>query len=469
MYEGQSFSRRYTDYCEQNKRRRRRMRRLVLAAFLVVCVAALALVLSDRILPIEVWATPEKDIKEIQEIDFGAIQIEEPEPEEEEPIEEQKSTPVIFIDAGHGGNDGGCVEDGVIEKDINLTIARLVRDKLKELGYQVVMSRSVDRYVAKEDRVRKANEIQADIYVSIHQNSSDQRSVNGMEVWYDGTDAQRDSRRLALLVSQQTARSTKAVERMVRGDADFHVTGSTQMPACLIETGFLSNREERTKLASADYQEQIASGIVKGIEYYFHPKTMYLTFDDGPSEENTERVLDILKKRNIKATFFLVGENVERHPEIVRRIVREGHTIGIHCYNHDYKALYQSAETYVEDFEHARRVVYETCGVEAQMFRFPGGSINNYNQQVYAEIIKEMTARGYIYYDWNASLEDAAVSVDPQALLENGVQTTKGRKKVILLAHDVVYDTGTILEDLLDRFPEYEMHPLSEEVEPIQF
>lgn len=341
MYEGQSFSRRYTDYCEQNKRRRRRMRRLVLAAFLVVCVAALALVLSDRILPIEVWATPEKDIKEIQEIDFGAIQIEEPEPEEEEPIEEQKSTPVIFIDAGHGGNDGGCVEDGVIEKDINLTIARLVRDKLKELGYQVVMSRSVDRYVAKEDRVRKANEIQADIYVSIHQNSSDQRSVNGMEVWYDGTDAQRDSRRLALLVSQQTARSTKAVERMVRGDADFHVTGSTQMPACLIETGFLSNREERTKLASADYQEQIASGIVQGIEYYFHPKTMYLTFDDGPSEENTERVLDILKKRNIKATFFLVGENVERHPEIVRRIVREGHTIGIHCYNHDYKALYQ--------------------------------------------------------------------------------------------------------------------------------
>ena len=395
MYEGQSFSRRYTDYCEQNKRRRRRMRRLVLAAFLVVCVAALALVLSDRILPIEVWATPEKDIKEIQEIDFGAIQIEEPEPDEEEPIEEQKSTPVIFIDAGHGGNDGGCVEDGVIEKDINLTIARLVRDKLKELGYQVVMSRSVDRYVAKEDRVRKANEIQADIYVSIHQNSSDQRSVNGMEVWYDGTDAQRDSRRLALLVSQQTARSTKAVERMVRGDADFHVTGSTQMPACLIETGFLSNREERTKLASADYQEQIASGIVQGIEYYFHPKTMYLTFDDGPSEENTERVLDILKKRNIKATFFLVGENVERHPEIVRRIVREGHTIGIHCYNHDYKALYQSAETYVEDFEHARRVVYETCGVEAQMFRFPGGSINNYNQQVYAEIIKEMTARGY--------------------------------------------------------------------------
>ena len=468
MYEGQSFSRKYTDYCEQRKRRRSRTRRLVFGVFLAVCVAALALVLSDRLLPIEVWATPEKDSKEIQEIDFGAIQPEESEPEEE-PEPEQKNTPVIFIDAGHGGNDGGWVEDGIIEKEINLAIARLVRDKLKELGYQVVMSRSVDRYVAKEDRVRKANEIQADIYVSIHQNSSDERSVNGMEVWYDGTDAQRDSRRLALLVSQQTAGSTGAAERMVRGDADFHVTGSTQMPACLIETGFLTNREERTKLAAAEYQEKIATGIVQGIEYYFHPKTMYLTFDDGPSEENTERVLDILKKRNIQATFFLVGENVERHPEIVRRIVREGHSIGIHCYKHDYKTLYQSTEKYVEDFEHARRVVYEVCGVEAQMFRFPGGSINNYNRQVYTDIIKEMTARGYIYYDWNASLEDAAVSVEPQMLLENGVETTKGREKVILLAHDVVYDTGTILEDLLDRFPEYEMRPLSEEVEPIQF
>ena len=103
------------------------------------------------------------------------------------------------------------------------------------------------------------------------------------------------------------------------------------------------------------------------------------------------------------------------------------------------------------------------------MFRFPGGSINSYNKEVYTKIIEEMTSRGYVYYDWNASLEDAASSVAPEKLLANGVETTKGRKKVILLAHDVIYDTGTILEELLDKFPEYEMLPLSEEVEPIQF
>lgn len=471
MYEGKSFGQRYSEYCEQRKRNRRRLRRVALAAALVVSVAILALILSDKILPIEVWATPEKKMREVVEIDLREKAEEQPAPEPavEEKETPPKTTPVVFVDAGHGGNDGGCFEGNVIEKNINLSIAELVQDKLQESGYEVVMSRSADTYVAKEDRVKSANGINADIYISIHQNFSDIKSVNGMEVWYDGTDTQRDSRRLALLVSQQTARSTGAVEREVRGDADFHVTGSTQMPSCLIETGFLSNREERAKLTSKEYQEQIASGIVQGIEYYFHPKTMYLTFDDGPSEENTERVLDILKERNIKATFFLVGENVEKNPEIARRIVAEGHTIGIHCYNHDYQNLYQSVENFVADFEYARRIVYEVTGVEAVMFRFPGGSINSYNEKVYAKIIEEMTKRGYIYYDWNASLEDAVSGAEPTQLIANGVETTLGRRKVILLAHDVVYNTGEILEDLLDRFPEYEMRPLSVEVEPIHF
>lgn len=473
MYEGKPFGQRYSEYCEQRRRNKRRLRRVTLAAALVVGVAVLALILSDRVLPIEVWATPEEKKREVVEIDLQEKVEEqttqEPVAETEEKETPQRTMPVVYIDAGHGGNDGGCFEGKIIEKNINLSIAVLVQDKLKQLGYVVVMSRSTDTYVAKEDRVKIANNISADIYISIHQNFSDVKSVNGMEVWYDGTDTQRDSKRLALLVSQQVARSTGAVEREVRGDADFHVTGRTQMPSCLIETGFLSNKEERAKLTSQEYQEKIASGIVQGIEYYFHPKTMYLTFDDGPSEENTSRVLDILKERNIKATFFLVGENVEKYPEIARRIVAEGHTIGIHCYNHDYQNLYQSVESFVEDFEHARRVVREVTGVETVLFRFPGGSVNSYNDKVYAEIIEEMTKRGYIYYDWNASLEDAVTGAEPTQLLANGVETTLGRKKVILLAHDVVYNTGEILEDLLDRFPEYEMRPLSEEVEPIHF
>ena len=332
------------------------------------------------------------------------------------------------------------------------------------------MSREADTYIAKEDRVKEANQSGADIYVSIHQNATEEGAgVSGMEVWYEEDDSGRDSKRLAQLIQQQTIKSTGAVERELRGDGEFHVTSTTSMPACLIETGFLSNRAERTKLGLAEYQEQIADGIVRGISYYFYPKTMYLTFDDGPSEENTKRVLDILKDRDIKATFFLVGENVRKHPEVARRIVAEGHTIGIHCDSHDYAALYESVDSYVADFEKARQTVYEVTGVETNLFRFPGGSVNAYNQKSGAAIIQEMTDRGYIYYDWNASLEDAVKNPDPKKLIINGVETTLGRKKVILLAHDVVYSTGICLEELLDSLPEYEMKPLSEEVHPICF
>lgn len=378
--------------------------------------------------------------------------------------------PTVYLDPGHGGEDEGCAREGVREKDLNLSIALLVRDRLQEQGYQVIMSRETDTYIEKEARVAEANRSDADIYISIHQNATEEgAAVKGMEVWYTTDDSGRDSKRLAQLIRQQTLKSTEAAARELRDDSDFYVTKNTSMPACLIETGFLSNAAERMQLSLAEYQQQIADGIVRGVSYYFHPKTMYLTFDDGPSAENTGKVLDILRERNIKATFFLVGENVRQHPEVARRIVAEGHSIGIHCDNHDYDALYASVDSYVADFEKARQTVYEVTGVETNLFRFPGGSVNAFNKKTGKAIIKEMTDRGYIYYDWNASLEDAVKNPDPKKLLENGVSTTLGRKKVVLLAHDVVGSTTLCLEELLDSLPEYEMKPLNEDVEPICF
>ena len=124
---------------------------------------------------------------------------------------------------------------------------------------------------------------------------------------------------------------------------------------------------------------------------------------------------------------------------------------------------------YVEDFEKAHQLVREVTGVDTKIFRFPGGSINAFNKEVKDGIIQEMTERGYIYYDWNASLEDAVADPQPQQLIANAVETTLGRKKVIMLAHDVVYTTGICLNDLLDHFPEYRMEILTPQVEPIQF
>ena len=385
--------------------------------------------------------------------------------------DEAPYTPLIVVDAGHGGEDVGCMEGGIAEKDINLQIALLVKNRLEEKGYRVMMPREIDEYLEKEERVELANSYQADAYVSIHQNTYEGRdkSVCGIETWYDGADDTRDSGRLARLIHQETIRSTGATERELLECADFCVTGKTLMPACLIETGFLSNPQERTLLSTAEYQEEIAEGICNGIDLYFNPRTMYLTFDDGPSAECTDKVLDVLKEKNVKATFFLIGEYVEKYPEVARRIVAEGHTIGVHCYVHDYGELYQSKESFLEDFQKAHDVIYQVTGVETRLFRFPGGSINAYNKNVREEIIEEMTNRGYVYFDWNASLEDAAGKYEPWQLIDNAVSTTLGRKRIVMLAHDRVLNTALCLSELLEQFPEYRMELLTEETEPVQF
>ncbi len=456
-------------YEQMKKRETRRKRRVRVACALLVAAAAagtsMALALNTLAAPenpeIEAEENRKAELKTTAETISGNLAL--PEAMEREP-----GVPVVVIDPGHGGEDEGCEKNGIQEKDINLAIAEMVRDRLEGMGYQAVLAREDDTYTAKEERVKNANAWEADIYVSIHQNTFEDESVEGIETWYDAGKG-ADNERLARLIHQETLKSTGAKARELRGDSELHVTRETVMPSCLVETGFLSNSEEGGKLITSEYQQKIADGIVSGIDLYFHPKTMYLTFDDGSYVENTDRVLTILKERNIKATFFLVGENVERNPDMARRIAEEGHTIGIHCYSHDYEKIYESVDSYVRDFEKAYEVIKETTGVEAKLFRFPGGSVNAYNKRVCKDIAEKMTEMGFIYYDWNASLEDAVQNPDPKQLITNARESALGRQNVVMLAHDVVYATGICLDELLDELPEYEMKALTEEVEPVHF
>lgn len=385
-------------------------------------------------------------------------------------VEEVKRTPLIVIDPGHGGEDEGCSRDEVKEKEINLQLARMLADKLQELGYDTVLTREADEVsLLLEERVEVAEESGADLFVSIHQNACEESesAVAGIETWYCGN--VEGSRRLAQLIHMGMIEKSGAQDRELRESEELYVIRETSMPSCLVETCFLSNGQERELICNVEYQQKLISGIAQGIEYYFHPKTMYLTFDDGPSEENTSAVLDILKENNIQATFFVVGENVRKHPEVAKRIVEEGHTIGIHCNSHDYEKLYADVDSYLADFQEAWDAVYEVTGAEAQLFRFPGGSINAYNKEVYEEIITEMTDRGFVYFDWNGSLEDAMSKTSPEKLIENARESTLGRRKVVMLAHDIVYNTTLCLQELIDSFPDYKMEPLTPEVTPIQF
>ena len=166
-------------------------------------------------------------------------------------------------------------------------------------------------------------------------------------------------------------------------------------------------------------------------------KVCCLTFDDGPSA-NTDRVLEILDRYGIKATFFVVGNSAATAAgqERMKQIVAAGHTIAMHSWSHSYKTVYASVESFLEEFNSLYQWIYEVTGVYPSVYRFPGGSINGYDRGVYQEIIAEMTRRGFVYFDWNASAQDATAKPRPAADIAADCLKGVGRDLVVVLAHD---------------------------------
>lgn len=468
-------------YAEKKKRKVWRGIAIFIVAFFMGCVTMQAVAWEGGSGKEAVTVQGETILQEsplVSSGDMEAVSNEGPE-EIDEKTGKASDRKLVVIDPGHGGEDIGCSNGDILEKDVNLQIALALRDKLDHMGIDVLMTREEDTFLTLDERVSFVNNADADIMVSIHQNAFEDKNVNGIETWYcfESSDIignasnllGEDCRRLAKLLQKDLLLYTEAEGRGSRESNELKLIREVMIPSCLVETGFLSNKRECEKLTDEEYRQRIVEGLASGIELYFYPKTMYLTFDDGPTAENTNVVLDILKEKDVKATFFVVGENVKKNPEVAKRIVEEGHTIGIHCNRHDYGMLYESVDSYLKDFEEAYNIVYEVTGVEVKLFRFPGGSVNAYNKEISDEIIEEMTGRGFLYYDWNASLEDASKKNEPEKLLQNARESTLGRRKIVMLAHDMVYNTTLCLDELIEQFPEYRMEPLTPEVEPIQF
>ncbi len=138
-------------------------------------------------------------------------------------------------------------------------------------------------------------------------------------------------------------------------------------------------------------------------------KTIFLTYDDGPSGNITPELLDVLKSHDAHATFFIIGNYAKLHPEIVKRAFDEGHTIAIHTYTHDYKKIYSGVDAYIEDFDETEALIEEITGKTPRFWRFPGGSNNGYtNSSSQHAIIDKLRERGYTPMDWNVSTTDAA-------------------------------------------------------------
>lgn len=167
-------------------------------------------------------------------------------------------------------------------------------------------------------------------------------------------------------------------------------------------------------------------------------KVIYLTFDDGPSKNITPKILDILKRENIKATFFIIGKKGEENKDILKRIVDEGHSIGNHTYSHDYKYLYDSPNNFINELYRTRWIIQSTTNVDTKLIRFPGGSNNSFvSKDTLKNILANLKNEGFVYFDWNVSSDDASRSDISRTEIESNVlKWINTYNKSIILFHD---------------------------------
>lgn len=171
----------------------------------------------------------------------------------------------VFIDAGHGGTDPGALGYGYRESDLNLQVAKKVESKLKSKGIDVKMSRSSDIFYSLSERAEMANDYGADAFVSIHQNSAEAKSANGIETYYNRN--KEEDKPLSNDIQTQVISQTGANNRGVK-NAEFTVLVKSKMISALVECGFITNELEVKKLSDSSYQDKLATGIANGIEEY---------------------------------------------------------------------------------------------------------------------------------------------------------------------------------------------------------
>lgn len=199
--------------------------------------------------------------------------------------------------------------------------------------------------------------------------------------------------------------------------------------------------------------------------------TAYLTFDCVPSA-NTEKILDVLDTYGVRATFFIKGTSDPNSFEALRKIVDRGHTLGLWGYSDSYQQIYSSVNAFLEDFKAVYDMVYETTGVRAEIFRYPGGSINPYNCGFYRELNAEMLRRNFVFFDWNVSGEPSELEMlTGEQIQENVLREMEGKDRAIIALQDapegdaLVSALPGIIEGLRDTG--YSMQSLTASILPV--
>lgn len=200
---------------------------------------------------------------------------------------------------------------------------------------------------------------------------------------------------------------------------------------------------------------------------------IYLTIDDGPCK-STGKLLDTLDQVGIKVVFYVTAQygSDEDIVEQMKEIHKRGHKVEVHTYSHDYKDIYSSVDAFLKDFKKMDDLIYEATGERSKTFRFPGGSNTGYNEKIRDALLTEMSRRGYVYYDWNASNGDSD-GYSPDKFASKVVGECSVNSWNIVLMHNTPGKDESIntLPDFVNQLQQagYTFKLLDETVPPLQF
>ena len=227
----------------------------------------------------------------------------------------------------------------------------------------------------------------------------------------------------------------------------------------IIERDILAKNRPAHELFYSDNAKQ--NKIVERVSHIYNSdyRRVFLTFDDGPSKSVTIPILDILKQNNVKATFFVLGSNAERYPEIVKRAYQEGHYIANHSFTHVYSNIYSSPQAVLDEYNRTEIAIKNAIGDQtynSRVFRFPGGTSGGKYANIKAEAVNLLNQNNVAHLDWNALTADAA-GLDNVNDMMNYVETTMGNKNsVVILMHDIGTKKSTyeLLPQLIQELKE---------------
>lgn len=208
-----------------------------------------------------------------------------------------------------------------------------------------------------------------------------------------------------------------------------------------IEGNEQNNHQQNENIKNADSQKGLTKEQLKAIDniYNSKEKVAFLTFDDGPSNNVTPKILDVLKKEEIKATFFVLGTMVKANPEVLKQEREEGHYIANHSYSHVYSKVYANENKPLEEYEKTNKLIQDALGdstYQSNIFRFPGGSVGGYYDKLKQKAKKKFEKKGISYLDWNCLTNDSDGAETKQAIMQNLKETSKGKKSLVILMHD---------------------------------